>query len=71
MTDTIGVYGDSLCSSMGAAFEQACAETPHAGLFPEMKHVLAEHILAGADRGVTGQAELCANAVAAFTTPLR
>lgn len=71
MTDTAGVYGDVLCSRMGAAYEQVCEEIPHAGLFPEMRRILAEHILADADLGVTGQAELCASAVAAFTTRLR
>jgi hypothetical protein len=69
MTDDKRVYNDILYSSMGAAYEQACEETPHAALFPEIQRVLAEHILADVDRGVTVEAELCANAVAAFTTP--
>ena len=53
---------------MGAAYDQAVQETPHADLFPEMKRAIAEHILRDANQGLSQAAELCANAVAAFTT---
>jgi hypothetical protein len=62
------VYSDAMCGSMGAAYDQAVLETPHADLFPEIKRAIAEHILRDADHGLSEAAELCASAVAAFTT---
>jgi hypothetical protein len=61
-------YSDVICGSMGAAYDQAVRRTPHAELFPEMRRAIAEHILRDADRGLSRPAELCASAVAAFTT---
>ena len=57
-----------MCGSMGAAYDRAVRETPHADLFPEIKRAIAEHILHDADHGLSDAAELCASAVAAFTT---
>jgi hypothetical protein len=62
------VYNDAICGSMGAAYDQAVLETPHADLFPEIKRSIAEHILRNADQGLSHAAELCASAVTAFTT---
>jgi hypothetical protein len=68
MSNQDRAYGDVACENMGAAYDQAVRETPHAELFPELKHAIAEHILRDADRGLSQTSELCANAVAAFTT---
>ncbi len=59
-------YSDVLCNSMGAAYDQAFKKTPHMALFPELRKLVAEHILSDADRGVSQTEELCANALAAF-----
>ncbi len=68
MSNQNRAYSDVICESMGAAYDQAVRETPHAELFPEVKRAIAEHILRDADQGLGQAAELCARAVAAFTT---
>jgi hypothetical protein len=59
-------YSDELCTSMGAAYDQAFKITPHMALFPELGKLIAEHILSDSDRGVSQKEELCANALSAF-----
>ncbi len=51
---------------MGAAYDQAFKKTPHMALFPELRKLVAEHILSDADGGVSQTEELCANALATF-----
>ncbi len=60
------VYSDTLCKTMGIAYDRAVHDTAHAELFPEIKRCLAEHILHDADQGLSDPKQLYARAVAAF-----